>query len=129
MPTNLPTGSTLVATVAGGPQVVTFALDELLRRGEPIREVIAVHLSPQADPLTGHALAKLTAEFPGDRYAGQPCRLRFCPIRAGSRKLDDIRNDADVNAAYNIIRKAFPEAFGADGIEGAGLHPEIMIIT
>jgi len=33
--------------------------------------------------------------------------------------------NADVNAAYNIIRKAFPEAF-ADGIEGAGLHPARM---
>jgi putative transposase len=32
--------------------------------------------------------------------------------------------NADMNAAYNIIRKAFPEAFAADGIEGViGLHP------
>jgi len=30
--------------------------------------------------------------------------------------------NADVNDAYNIIRKAIPEAF-ADGIEGVGLHP------
>ena len=30
--------------------------------------------------------------------------------------------NADVNAAYNIIRKAIPEAF-ADGIESVGLHP------
>ncbi|WXG42390.1 MAG: transposase [Candidatus Freyarchaeum deiterrae] len=34
--------------------------------------------------------------------------------------------NADVNAAYNIIRKAFPEAFTADGIEGVGLHPVRM---
>jgi IS605 OrfB family transposase len=34
--------------------------------------------------------------------------------------------NADVNAAYNIIRKAFPETF-ADGIEGViGLHPARM---
>lgn len=34
--------------------------------------------------------------------------------------------NADVNAAYNIIRKAFSEAFAkveADGIESVGLHP------
>ncbi len=34
--------------------------------------------------------------------------------------------NADVNAAYNIIRKAVPKAFAkaeADGIEGVGLHP------
>jgi len=30
--------------------------------------------------------------------------------------------NADVNGAYNIIRKVFPNAF-ADGIEGVGLHP------
>ena len=59
MTTNPTTGSTLVSTLAGGPQVVTFALDELLRRGEVIREVIAVHLSPQASPRTARALAKL----------------------------------------------------------------------
>ena len=33
--------------------------------------------------------------------------------------------NADVNAAYNMVRKAFPEAF-ADGIEGVGLHPARM---
>ncbi len=30
--------------------------------------------------------------------------------------------NADVNGAYNIGRKAVPEAFVADGIEGVGLH-------
>lgn len=30
--------------------------------------------------------------------------------------------NADLNGAYQIIKKVFPEAF-ADGIEGAGLHP------
>lgn len=33
-----------------------------------------------------------------------------------------IRINADVNGAYNIIKKAIPEAF-ADGIEGVDLHP------
>ncbi len=37
--------------------------------------------------------------------------------------------NADVQGAYNIIKKAFPKAFmnlqviRADGIEGVGLHP------
>jgi CRISPR-associated protein Csx14 len=96
-------GSTLVATMAGGPQVVTFALDALLRRGEHIREVVAVHLSPQADPLLKQGIAKLTAEFPDDLYNGQPCRLRFYPIREGNRRLDDIRDDADVNVAWDAV--------------------------
>ncbi|RZN47095.1 transposase [archaeon] len=33
--------------------------------------------------------------------------------------------NADVNAAYNIIRKAFPDAL-AKGIEDASLHPACM---
>lgn len=102
---NRATGSTFVATMAGGPQIVTFALDELLRRGEVIQEVIVVHLSPQADPLTGRALVKLAAEFPNDHYAGRPCRLRFFPIRRGTGKLDDIRDEADADVAWSAIHE------------------------
>ena len=31
--------------------------------------------------------------------------------------------NSDINGAYNILRKAFPEAIRADGIEGLGLVP------
>jgi CRISPR-associated protein Csx14 len=97
------TGSTLVATVAGGPQVVTFALDELLQRGETITDVIVVHLSSQEDPCVGQALMKLTAEFPDDHYAGRPCRLRFLPLRQDAQRLADICDDVAVNAAWSSI--------------------------
>jgi len=50
-----------------------------------------------------------------DEYAGRRMRGLFKSERG-------IIN-ADVNAAYNIIRKAIPKAFEADGIEGVGLHP------
>ena len=103
MMTNQKTGSTLVATMAGGPQVVTFALDQLLQRGEVIEEVIVVHLSPQMDPLTGQALVKLAAEFPDDHYLGRACRLRLFPIRQGGKRLDDIRDDAAINVAWSAI--------------------------
>jgi len=33
--------------------------------------------------------------------------------------------NADVNGAYQIMKKAFPNAF-ADGIEGVGLHPMVL---
>ena len=33
-----------------------------------------------------------------------------------------IKINADVNGAYQIMKKVFPNAF-ADGIEGVGLHP------
>ena len=36
--------------------------------------------------------------------------------------------NADVNGGYNIGKKAFPNAFVADGIEGVGLHPKIIVI-
>lgn len=36
--------------------------------------------------------------------------------------------NADVNAAYQIIKKVFPDAF-SKGIEGVGLHPTIVKLT
>jgi putative transposase len=43
------------------------------------------------------------------------------------RSKDGILMHADLNAVYNIIRKAVPEAF-ADGIEGIGLYPRSLSI-
>ncbi|MEE9378301.1 MAG: zinc ribbon domain-containing protein [Candidatus Lokiarchaeia archaeon] len=34
--------------------------------------------------------------------------------------------NADVNGAYNIMKKAFPNAISADGIEAFGLMPQII---
>ena len=56
------------------------------------------------------------------RYAGQRVRRGLFRSRGGR-----IIN-ADVNAAYNILQKAFPEAF-ADGIAGVGLHPVLLGLT
>ncbi len=36
--------------------------------------------------------------------------------------------NADVNGTYNIGRKAVPEAFEVDGIEGVGLHPDSVTV-
>ena len=36
--------------------------------------------------------------------------------------------NADVNGAYQILKKVVPDAF-ANGIEGAGLHPTIIKIA
>ena len=35
--------------------------------------------------------------------------------------------NADINAAYNILKKGFPNAISADGIEVAGLQPQLII--
>ncbi len=44
------------------------------------------------------------------------------------RSLNGKLINSDVNAGYNIGRKAVPEAFEVDGIEGVGLHPFSMTI-
>ncbi len=36
--------------------------------------------------------------------------------------------NADVNASYNIMRKAVPNSIIDDGIEGVGLHPMLVVI-
>src|SRR6266571_2485307 len=68
---------TLVATLGGQPQIVTFTLDLLLRRGISIYEVIIVH--PASSPSIQQSLARLNAEFVGDRYTfeGQNLTIRF----------------------------------------------------
>lgn len=98
-----PDGSTVIATIGGQPQVVTFALDGLLEKGTVIEEVIVIHLTPQDSDRAGQALAKLTAEFAGNTYVGRPCRLRFFPVRHTGGKLEDIRNEAEANAAWLAI--------------------------
>src|SRR5260370_10870460 len=57
---------TLVATLGGQPQIVTFTLDLLLKRGIPICEVIVVH--PACSPRMQQSLDRLRAEFAGDHY-------------------------------------------------------------
>ena len=37
--------------------------------------------------------------------------------------------NADVNGAYNILKKAVPKTISADGIEGVGLHPYSIAIS
>ena len=96
-------GSTIIATIGGQPQVVTFALDGLLARGAIIQEAIGIHLTPQDGGRIERALARLAAEFAGDTYAGQPCRLRLFPIRHAGGKLEDIRNETEANAAWLMI--------------------------
>jgi CRISPR-associated protein Csx14 len=98
----MPDERTLVVTMGGQAQVVTFALDWLLAQGEPVREVVVLHLSPE-DRRTNQALAQVAAEFSGDRYQGQPCRLRLAPIRRGPHKLADIQDEADADATWQTV--------------------------
>jgi CRISPR-associated protein Csx14 len=102
------TESTLLVTMGGQAQVVTFALDWLLRHGETIREVVVLHVSPPPSLPVPHArvrraLEQLSGEFAGDRYQAAPCRLRLVPIRHESQRLADITDEADAEAAWQTI--------------------------
>lgn len=98
-------GSVMIATLGGQPQLVTFALDALLARGEAIREVVVLYLSAEGSRVN-RALGRLSEEFVDDYYthAQCPCRLRPLPIRDGPYRLPDIRSDADATAAWEMLR-------------------------
>ena len=102
----LPTepSAVLVATLGGQPQVVTFALDALLARGEPIQEVYILHLA-LTNERTRQAWQRLQREFVDDYYAGRRCRLRQVPVGANGSELTDIRTTTDVEIAFQAIRQ------------------------
>ncbi len=99
---------TLVATLGGQPQVVTFALDILLARGEPIDEVVVLHLGPE-HPRFGRALQRLSEEFVGDCYQGRRVRFRRLLVSSGRRRLLDIRDERDAEAAFEAVHMLFRE--------------------
>ncbi len=109
--------ATLVATIGGQPQVVTFALDALLAQGEEISEVHLVHLTLN-DPRTRQTVSRLQQEFVDDRYAGRRCRLRRVPILLGEAPLADIRSEGDAEATWRAMRDLLAELKA----EGRRLH-------
>ncbi|HZR42103.1 MAG TPA: CRISPR-associated ring nuclease [Ktedonobacteraceae bacterium] len=97
---------TLLATLGGQPQVVTFTLDLLLQRGFPITEVVVIH--PQAsEKRLQHSLARLNAEFVGDQYCfnGRPlrCHLRTHILRLDEAPLEDITDDESATGTLDTI--------------------------
>ena len=59
----------------------------------------------------------------------QPCKENYDKLRRIHRGLFVSNNgtkiNADVNGAYQILKKVIPNAF-AEGIEGVGLHPTVI---
>ncbi len=84
---------TLLATLGGQPQVVTFTLDLLLQQGARISEVIVIHPAPIQESLK-RSLACLQAEFRNDSYnwQGKSLRCRFYShiLRRNGEPLPDI---------------------------------------
>src|ERR1700693_3449524 len=96
---------TLVATLGGQPQVVTFTLDLLLRRGIPIYEVIVVH--PASSPHLQRSLERLNAEFIGDRYSfeGKNLTIHLRPqvLRRYDTIIEDIVDETTASGALDTI--------------------------
>lgn len=100
-----------VATLGGKAQVVTFALDALLRRGVSVSDVVVLHIAPPDPTHRLHrALLQLQKEFAGDRYAGRRCRLRAVPLRdRAAQRLPDLHSDAAVAGAWRTIHEVIGE--------------------
>jgi len=99
-----PKPSTLVATLGGQSQVITFALDDLLRRGEVIDTVIIVYIQPNA-PRMQKALAQLAEEFKDGQYQGRACKLRRMEISDNGRALDAIDNEDLAELTWQSIHR------------------------
>ena len=101
---SLPKSTTLICTLGGQPQVVTFALDALLARGISVSELIVLHFSPP-DGRLQNALQKLQAEFAQSRYRERPLPLRLYPLRAPNQAIRDIHDESDANAAWEAVNQ------------------------
>ncbi len=93
---------TLISTLGGQPQIVTFALDYFLQRGHNIREVVALYLS-DPDGRSKAALKRLQLEFSDDLYRGKARRFRALPIRKNGRPLPVIQSAADAEATRQSV--------------------------
>ena len=99
--------TTLIATLGGQPQKVTFLLDLLLARGEKIDQVAVVYISSYQR--TQNTIKLLEAEFSEGRYGEHACQLKRIPLRSGHSDLFDILTAEDVEAArqniYQLLSK------------------------
>jgi CRISPR-associated protein Csx14 len=104
------TPTTLLTTLGGQPQRITFMLDLLLARGEAIDQVKVIYIAPYRRSQV--AFKRLAGEFKDDRYRGRPCRLQGVEIRTGSSQLVDIRTPAEVEAVRQHISRLLSELKG-----------------
>lgn len=105
MSENKPQEATMIATLGGQPQVVTFALDYLIERGkrrnEVISEVIVLCLSPRDDRLK-RSQDRLREEL-NTAYTDQNSDVQFQEIRVHGRPVVDVRNSQAVNDVSQFV--------------------------
>jgi len=95
--------ATLITTLGGQPQKVTFLLDLLLARGEEIDQVAVVYISSYRR--TQNAIKVLEVEFSEGKYGKHPCQWKRIPLRSGYSDLFDILTPEDVEAARQNIHQ------------------------
>ncbi len=100
--------SSMIASLGGQPQVVTFALDALLAQGEPVANVFIIHPS-LARPRLAQSHRRLAQEFAGGCYRdgsgrAHACRLHRVPLLLHDTPLADIRTEAETDATWQIVR-------------------------
>lgn len=115
--------STLIGTMGGQAQVVTFALDWLLAQGEDVDEVVVLHLSPQGDGRVERALAQLEDELGRHHYVLgsriiRPFQFRPVCLCCAGVPLRDIRDEAAANAVWDAVYALLSELKG----RGRQLH-------
>lgn len=84
--------------------MLTFALDDLLSRGEQVDEVVAVHVAAETADMH-QSLARLSAAFAGGRYAGRRCVLRSLVIQNGPQALADIDDETAADATWQAMHR------------------------
>lgn len=96
--------TTLICTLGGQPQVVTFALDALLADGVPISDCIVLHFADN-NPRIKQSLKKLNSEFANGRYRERPFSFQLYPIQANGQTVHDILDEEDANTAWDAINQ------------------------
>lgn len=130
----------MIATLGGQAQVVTFALDELLRRGEAVACVVVVYIEPHS-PRIQKALAQLDEEFRAGRYGDGACALLRMPVGDASAPVDAIRDPGSAEMVWQTLHHLVaglkreghrlhiclaggPRMIGLMAMSAAGLHFE-----
>lgn len=98
----------LIASLGQEPQVVTLALDELLRQGEDVRRVVVVHTAPEIHLPLQESLKELYNEFEMRGYYRGKVSFSSELLTASTGPLQDIVTEDELKAAfaslYQLIR-------------------------
>lgn len=89
-------------------------------------EIEGINIIKQEESYTSKASFLNLDDIPVYGKTDKPYQFSGTRIKRGLYKTNNNTViNADVNASYNILRKAIPNAF-SDGIEGVGVHPSIL---